>query len=324
MSVADSSMKIRFIISTKAGKAGTRGLEDLILRTFAGFETPDIRLTEYKGHATKLASDWADRWGSRGIVYAGGGDGTLNEVAQALAGRETAMGVIPLGTGNDFARTLYPDRKHLRVEEDIMPLTPKPVLTQIDLLRVNGIYCINAISMGYDTVVLQRAYDLLKRHPRLGASSYGLAVLTTAFAKKKYPFKFTLTNEKGEKVHGESVSSIAFLGNGGFYGSGFNPAPDALLDDGFGNFLIADSLTVGEFLPLISKYKNGTHLGHPKIHTYLFTQIVIESTDGQPFPANYDGVIFSANRIAVEVVPRALNFARLPLEGTNKHFVENL
>ncbi len=324
MNVAEKSLKFRFIISTKAGKVSTRGYEDLILQAFAGTEAPDIRLTEYKGHATKLASDWADRWGERGVVYAGGGDGTLNEVAQALAGRSTAMGVIPLGTGNDFARSLYPDSKHLRIEQDIMPLTATPVIQKIDLLKVNGIMCINAVSMGYDTVVLKRAYEVLKRHPRMGASAYGVAVLTTAFSKKKYPLKYSFTDEHGEKHSGALDSSIAVLGNGGFYGSGFNPAPHALLDDGFGNFLIADSLSMPEFVPLIGKYRKGTHLSHPKIHNYLFTQVLIESTDGQEIPANYDGVIFSAERIAVEVLPKALNFARLPLPGSGKHFVTEI
>lgn len=311
---------IRFILSAKSGQGLENDLAERIRQSYAAhkaarpdspLETPDIVVTDYFGHGGDLAREWAERYGDRGLVYIGGGDGSLNEVANALAETDCAMGVIPLGTGNDFARSIYPGLKAKEATEAAVARAFEPEMTEIDLLKVNGRYCINVISLGYDTVVLKAAYDLLARFPKLGTAAYKLGVLKTLFAKKHYPLKYRLLDETGVWREAEQDAAIAVMGNGGFYGSGFNPCPDANLQDGLGDFLTADKMGLFEYVPLLLKYKNGRHLGSPKIHTFRFTKGVVRSADGEPFPANNDGEIFRSAVFELEICPRQLRFARL-------------
>lgn len=317
---ADSGLYIRFILSAKAGRGYKDELPEKIRRIFAEAEAeawgrqaapPDIQTTQYKGHPAELAREWAERYGDRAVVYIGGGDGSLNETAHALAGTDCAMGVLPMGTGNDFARSLYPGLSARQALKKVLPLTPNPDLTRIDLLKVNGHHCLNVLSMGYDTVVLQQAYDFLEKWPSLGRAAYGLAVLKTGMRQKHYLLHYRFEAEDGGIMEDELPVSIAVMGNGGHYGSGFNPCPYAKLDDGLGDFLIAEKLKLIEFIPLLPKFKKGRHLPNPKMRHFRFKKGLIEAPDGTPFPANYDGEIFQSTRLELEMCPGKLRFARL-------------
>ena len=313
------ALYIRFVLSTKSGKGMEKNLPQKIREIFARAEAEkgirhkgvDIRMTEYAGHGAELARDWAARYGAEGVVYIGGGDGSVNEAANALAGSGCAMGVLPLGTGNDFARQLYPGLKAKEALRRVLPRTPEAELTAIDLLEVNGHYCVNVLSLGYDTVVLKTAYDILEKHPFLGQMAYVLAVLKTIFYVKHYPLHFEMKDEKGEIFSADKIAATAVVGNGGYYGSGFNPSPEADLQDGLGDFLYADNLSFKEFLPLAFQYKKGEHLGHPKIHMMHMTEGLIRSSDGRPIPANYDGEIFQSSEIRLKMHPGKLRFAKL-------------
>lgn len=320
------AMHIRFILSAKSGKGVEQDLPAKIREVFAREEREhgivhkslDIRITEYAGHGAELASEWAARYGAEGIVYIGGGDGSVNEVGNALAETECAMGVLPLGTGNDFARSLYPGMKAKEALAAAIERTARPELCRIDLLEVNGHYCVNVLSLGYDTVVLQRAYDFLEKWPKLGQLAYALSVLSTLFSVKYYPMHYRMKDEKGRWREGELPVSIAVMGNGGYYGSGFNPAPQAELQDGLGEFLLAERMSFFKLIPLILKYKKGKHLGDPKIHYFSFTEGEISTGGEQKFPANYDGEIFQASKMQLKMHKGKLRFARL-MPFKNQH-----
>lgn len=309
-----ATLRIRFILSTRAGSGRAQHLEEKILRAFAGHDTPDIQLTQYKGHAAELAREWAERWGVEGLVYACGGDGTLNEVATVLQGGSCYMGVLPLGTGNDFARTLYPGTVGDKVADTLLPFTANPILGRLDILKVNEHFSINMISLGFDTVVLKRVNDLRKRWPRLGRLAYGLGVLASLTSLQHYPLRYSFTDAKGEVHSGEEPAAIVTFGNGRYYGSGFQSAPLADPVDGLGDFLLVKHLSFTEFIPLLIKYRSGAHIGDPKALSSRFTKARVESLDGSAFPANYDGEVFDAPVLEVEILPAALPFAYLPFK----------
>ena len=106
-----------------------------------------IRFTNHPGHATELASDAVAE--GYDVVVAVGGDGTVNEVARALVGTDTALGIVPCGSGNGLAR-------HLRIPMNTckaIEIINAGEVDTIDVMTVNGQYCFCTTGVGYDAKV---------------------------------------------------------------------------------------------------------------------------------------------------------------------------
>lgn len=307
---APKTRQCRFIFSTAAGHgmAGRIGRRLVRLSSNMQDRSIDVQLTHYQGHAAELAQDWAKRWGDQGVVYVGGGDGTLNEVANVLAGGDCAMGVLPLGTGNDFAKTVYQTRRPERLIKKYIRHAAYPCIQRIDLLKVEDRYGLNVLSIGYDTVVLEEVYRLLKKHPGLRKRAYLLAVLKKLNEKKIFPVRYELTGPEGSKS-GEISAALLAIGNGQFYGSGYRPLPKADIQDGVGDIMFAETMNFREFLHLLSRYRKGEHLGHPRVQYENFTHLHLESIEGEALPANLDGIIFHQKTLDISLEPDCLPFA---------------
>ncbi len=305
-------LKIRFVISTKSGKGFiAESLKEAILQAFAHLETPDICFTQRAHHVYDLCKEWAERYEDQGLVYVCGGDGTLSEASAALAQTKTYMGIIPIGTGNDFARFIYGEESSPKLINRLIALTPYPRLDAIDLLKVNDGWAINVLSMGHDAVVLDQALKNLKNWSGWGKFSYLIAVFQTLFVDKVYHYVYDFLLEDGSRMSGEMEATVSVIANGKYYGGGFTPAPAAVVDDGVADIILAKRLTFRELVPLLIKYKKGEHLGHPKIINQRIVKGVIRNKNHGPMMANYDGIVFNPESITVEVVPDALNFAYL-------------
>ena len=298
-----------FIISQYAGRMRSRRfdleifLNDLF-RSAGRIQSLHFLHTDYQGHAASAADAFLQKHGDRAVIYVCGGDGTSHEVVQKLAYTPAHMGVIPVGTANDFAKTLYGRSYNLK---SILSGILDPPTISCDLIDVNDEYCLNVTSAGYDTVVLKRAYEILNKRPKLGASAYMLAVLSTLKQIRTVPLQLDFV-EVNQRKHAFSAEVMLLaLCNGGFYGSGFNPSPDAVLTDGVLEFLHADNLTLRQFLPLMLRYKKGTHLSSPAIHSYRVLKGEITALTEGGLLANYDGVVFTAPKLVFEVRPGALN-----------------
>ena len=140
--------KIRFIINPKSGTARRRSVPALVesLLDKSLFES-ETSYTKAPGHATELAREAAER--SYDIVVAVGGDGSVNEVAAGLIGSDTAMGIIPMGSGNGMAR-------HLRIPMDTIQavqLFNRCSVEPIDTLLANGRVCVGTLGVGFDAHV---------------------------------------------------------------------------------------------------------------------------------------------------------------------------
>ena len=335
------------ILSGKAGqgKVLTTDLSEQITRSFKNAGLPanyDILITQHEGHLNEAAKIFATQYADNGVVYVAGGDGSLNEVAEAIQGSGCALGVIPAGTANDFAKTIF-GKKKLPIK-DIVEAMPYPELKFLDLVRLsfppgvcfysqhadedkltevypepNGddgrvsTYALNVISFGLDTLVLRRAYELMKSNPKIGGKAYYLSVLNNIGSKKIYPTNYKLKLSSGEIISGQKDYFTAALCNGGFYGNGFNPAPMADPFDGVLNF--CDVLWPGSlrFLPLILRYLNGTHLNSSFVSISDVVSGEFLSANDEDILGNYDGLIFRAPSFTFEILPRALPFASLKI-----------
>ena len=300
-----------FIINPRAGRRNGARLAGRIEAVFArasGQPGCRILLTERPGHATELAAELAVTYGSRAVIFACGGDGTAREVAAGVAGTDSAMGILPIGTANDLARTALSTRD----VDELLPKLPHPQIRPIDAIRIGQETCINITSLGFDTKVQIKAAQLNRRLRILGSAVYPLAILQSLFGRRSYRMRYKIEalqpDGSRQTIDGTSTFILAAICNGRFYGGGYNPAPQALLDDGRLAFCLVDDLPLGRIIKLIPKYKKGTHLGDPAIHVWQVISGELEAV-GTPLLGNYDGDAFSCDHLSFQILPGAVRFA---------------
>lgn len=294
--------KILFIINSKAGKTEFDIKKEDIEETFrrAGrLSEIEVVNTRYKNHTKYLIDAFDTLKYDEKIVIICGGDGSLNELVNVAYGKNMTLGLIPTGTGNDFAKNF--DYSNFSLNSLLNFKTKK-----IDLIKVNDFYSINVTSLGFDTQVLKRAYDYLDKNPKLGKAAYTKATIRclTNLTYEKLAFDLKLIDGSSFKIKGEYL--ISALCNGAFYGSGFNPAPDARIDDGVLNLILAYKIPFIRLPSMILKYKKGRHQASKYLREIKVKSGTIKSD--KKFIANADGEIFETDEIIFEVIPKALNW----------------
>lgn len=300
-----------FIVNPHAGRKHMKNLAELIDQAFVRHGVPDqysIVMTDRGGHAIDLAASFAAKFGDNGIAVACGGDGTINEVAQALYGSKTALAILPIGTANDFVKTVYPGKSLEQILDGLFD----PVIRCIDCFFVDERICVNIMSLGFDTKVQKAAGKMLSRYRWLGSASYPLAIVKSLFGTRDYlmHYSFTAIDEQGMETQIEASSKyiLAAVCNARFYGGGYNPAPEASIDDGLLDLCLVDSISLIKILGLIGKYKQGQHLGHPAIHYYRVRSGEAKAEGKSMLLGNVDGEQFEKDRLSFEIRPSALNF----------------
>lgn len=296
-------MKKLFILSSKAGSRDFLAFEKSILRIYKRHKREDeliIKITENKDSAKNYTRDFIKDDPENKIVIVCGGDGTLGEVANILTGSKASLGLIPMGTANDFSKNFA--YKNFKIED-----TFDPIIKPIDLMQVNNDYCINVMSLGFDTYVLERTYELLKKNPKLKERAFIRAAIKSLLNLVYEDLTLKMTLEDGSEKTISDSFLITALCNGSYYGSGFNPAPDARLNDGLLNLVLAKAMSLYEVLPLLRKYKKGSHLNHPLISEYKVKNLNISSNKLLTY--NIDGEIYKANEIDVKIIENGINWA---------------
>ncbi len=212
-------MKIRFILNPKSGK-NTTDTEHLARCIQLNFPGADMRLTKAPNHATELAAEAAAQ-GFEAVV-AIGGDGTINETARGLVGTQTALGVIPRGSGNGFAREIG---MPMLFEEAVMRLQ-KGHIVPCDIGRANGELFLNLAGVGIEAEIAWQFMQHGKTGQR-GKWPYFKLGAKTVFSYVPE----VLTVETDGHTQTSSPLTLVFA-NGRQYGSNFKIAPQASLTDG--------------------------------------------------------------------------------------------
>lgn len=234
------------------------------------------------------------------LVVVGGGDGTVSYAAGRLAGTRVVLGVLPLGTANDLARTLEIPST---LPEACAVLADGKVV-DIDLGRANGQPFLNVASVGLSVGVTESLSPTLKR--RLGPLAYGVAAVR-AYARHK-PFRARLEFPDGdhETLGLENMLQVA-VGNGRHYGGGNSVSPTAGIDDHTLDIYAIPGAPLREHVRIARMLKDGSFVERNGVH-HLTSQRVRLLTD-PPMPVNLDGEIatatptdFSIDRNAVHVV----------------------
>lgn len=207
-------MKRLFIINPKSG-AKRGGVDSLKAAIKKHFPSADIALTNAPGHAKELAKQNYDQ------ITACGGDGTINEIVQSLAGTKTALGIIPLGSGNGLARELGAPLDNFEAAcNNILKACP----ARCDLGRANGEYFVNLAGLGLEADIAA-AFD--KQSGR-GKWPY-FKIGARKFLSYKAP-QVSVEIDGGETINTRPLTLV--FSNGRQYGSGFKIAPQASFGDG--------------------------------------------------------------------------------------------
>lgn len=299
-------MKKLFVLSRKSGNGDREALRKEIMRVYEAhgrLSEIEIVLTEDVFHGRRAAAEFAAMPSDEDkVVICAGGDGSLGEIASVLCGTDTALGLIPSGTGNDFARNF--DYSNFRIEN-----TFEPKLGMIDAIRVNERIGINVLSFGFDATVLINIYKILKRHPWVGKHAFSLGVLRSLFQLEAHRMKIEVRSTDGGVKTSTGEYTLVAVCNGGYYGSGFHPAPNAEIDDGKLELLTVSRLSLFQLLGLVGKYKKGTHLGKRgvEMNSVKSGKIIAD----REIYGNIDGELFQSKVFEFEVMENALLWAFL-------------
>jgi diacylglycerol kinase (ATP) len=234
------------------------------------------------------------------LVVVGGGDGTVACAAGRVAGTNIMMGVLPLGTANDFARTL-------EIPNDLAAACAAIAdgkVVDIDLGRADGQPFLNLASVGLSVGVTEALSPRLKRH--IGPLAYGVATLR-AYARHK-PFRARLEVPEGdhEPLELEHLLQVA-VGNGRHYGGGNTVSPTAGIDDHTLDIYAILAGPLREHVSIARLLKDGSFIKHDRV--YHLTSRQVRLITEPPLPVNLDGEIatvtptdFTVQRNAVHVV----------------------
>lgn len=265
-----------------------------------------IYITQAPGDATEFilreCAEGGMFYGEKCRFYACGGDGTISEVLDGAARIDGAeVGVIPIGTGNDFCRSCTPAELYFDIEAQING-TAMP----IDAVKYNGKYSANMINIGFDCEVVKEAARI-KRKPWVpGGLAYIFALVKTLI--RKPGAAFTLSVDGGKPEHYSLL--LCAVANGPYCG-GFDALPMAELSDGKVNIIKVKNVTRLKFLTVVKYYKDGTLPDRKTADTlceYVSCRHAVFEFD-KTQAVCVDGEIHELDRLEIDVEPGRFLFS---------------
>jgi len=263
--------------------------------------------------AERLARE-AVRAGVRRIVVAGG-DGTLGEAVSGMLAAgpvgDVQLGLLPLGTGLDFARSCGIPRDPARALELLASGKPRPVdAGRIVLRDASGrerrLGFLNVASFGVSGLVV----DLVNRGPKLPGSSMLGARLSFLVGTLRALLRFRCRPVKlrvDGKLVFEGPLALCAVANGGWFGGGMHVAPEARLDDGLLEVIVVREMSTAGLVARLPKLYAGSHLGDSAVVSFRGRVVEAEAAPGE-IPVEVDGDPLGLLPARVEVVPGALSF----------------
>lgn len=289
--------KILFIVNPFSGAKLGKEIADVLDKNLDKDKYDyDLEFTAYSGHAIELAK--AAVASQYFAVIGAGGDGTINEVAHALQGTNTAMGIIPLGSGNGFAY-------HLKIDRDItkaIQIINKGHLEIIDIGSVNDRFFVNVAGIGLDAAVAFKT----KKNKKRGFLPYFKQSLIEGLKFKKRRMHIVTSERSWSGDY-----TMVVIANGSVYGYDFSIAPQAILDDGLFDVLLIRHVSLWKYLLLLPRFFNKSiHKSH--LVEYFKTREIAIQLDGDDF-YHIDGEGFEAReKLNFKIIPQNLKIITQP------------
>lgn len=292
-------MRHLFVMNPAAGKSDRTAELSFAVNSLCRGRGLDyqIRISRKPGDCAAFTEE-AARSGEETRVYACGGDGTLNEAVRGAAGAEhVAVTNYPCGSGNDFIKN-FDDPDAFRKLENLLDAEE----TLLDLIQVGDAYSLSICSMGFDA----RIGTEIARYKRLplvsGNGAYTLSILVNLI---KGVHRHYVVEVGGERI--DSRFSMICVCNGRFYGSGFQPVPEAKLDDGKLEVLLVNRVSRLQVAGLVGKYKEGRWADYPNLFRHFTDNRVVIHCDGEEV-VNLDGEAIRGKDVEIRLSDRKLRF----------------
>ncbi len=295
--------RIIFIINPISGtikKQGVPGIiSDCLDKNLYDYE---IVLTKYSGHAQEIAQDAKNQ--GIDVVVAVGGDGTVNEVARAIVHSDTALGIIPCGSGNGLAR-------HLMIPLEINKAIETLNFCQIHrldygLINSHPFFC--TCGMGFDALISMRFAEAGRR----GVITYLENILREGLRYK--PEFYDIESDQGSMRHNAYLVSCA---NASQYGNNAYIAPHASMNDGFLDVTIIEPFDMIEAPQICIDILNKTLDKNPRVKTLRTRKINIKRD--KPGLIHYDGdPVMSEKDVEISIVGKGIKMVINPLADKTK------
>jgi YegS/Rv2252/BmrU family lipid kinase len=259
----------------------------------------DVVLSERPGQLTELAREAA---GSHRLLVVVGGDGTLNEVVNGVAGLDAELAVLPAGTGQDFGRTHgiptgFDDAVRVALEGTARALDLGRATYRAGSGEDAERFFANVGSAGMSGSVARRANSMSKRLG--GRATFFYALLREFLAWRNTEVTVTLDDaERRGRMHDVIVA------NGRWHGGGMKLAPDASPDDGLFDVVLIGDVTKLDFATTAPKLYSGRHVSHPRVEVLRSSTVAVDAA--APLPIEVEGEPVGTTPARFEVVPGAL------------------
>ena len=289
-----SKKKFLFIINPISGIGKQKNVPQTIDRYFDTRSYDyEIKVTEYAGHARVIAEEARHTFD---VLVAVGGDGTMNETASQLIGTDTALGIIPLGSGNGFARHLGISTDPVRAVQQLNTSRPFP----LDACFLNDYPFFNVSGMGFDAQVSKKFMSQIKR----GYATYARCVWEEFQTYRPRHYRY----EKEGKTVEEELLMIAFA-NTRQYGNNATIAPDASVDAGYLDIVFVYPFPLA-YLPIFTTLSFTNNIHHSSyVQIKRVQQFYLQQVD-EPL-GHIDGeYVETTPEINLNVRPRSLRVMR--------------
>ena len=269
------------------------------------------RFTESEGHASRIAEE-SIAAGSRHIV-AVGGDGTFHEVVNGILHQkivpstDITLALIPLGTGNDWIRSLEIPNDTTKAIEVLQ--NGSPFLQDMGLVSYTNAkqkreqrYFMNVAGAGFDAFVAQRMGKALKR---FGAFTYFWELLKALFSFQNIDIQL-----QSPSFNASTPIFMLNVGIGKYLGSGMKAVPNAVLDDGLFDVTFIEKASKMEIIGQLKGLYDGSFINYHKVKIFQTTQISIEATGETSLFLQADGELLGEAPLQFKILPKRLKVLR--------------
>ncbi len=283
---------IGFIINPNSGVERNIHLQDAVAKLFS---TDSFVITmhesEYAGHATEIALELTKK--NYSIVVAVGGDGTVNEVAKALVNTQTALGIVPKGSGNGLARACGIPLQMQKA----LDVIHRGYVHNIDVGMANESFFVSNAGVGFDAAITLE----IKNEKKRGLKMYIRKTFSTFKTYKAKSYKICINGKERE-----TKAFMISVANGNEFGNGFKIAPTATLNDGELDVMIIKPLNVFAAMQVAWRAWRGNLHQFQKVEYEAASEVLIENEELKHFQV--DGELkYCDKKLCISIRPNALH-----------------